>query len=343
MATRAFIRQAASTSLLAIAASFFAGVLVSQRRRFSLAGKNAVVTGGARGLGLEIARVLVAKGANVAIVARDDFEIQRALEELRRGCDANTTVIGVACDLLEPGAIETMLHAVRTIFGPIDVLVNNAGSIQVGPLDSMNVDDFEDAMKLHCFAPLRTMLGVRDDMQSRGGGRIANIASIGGVVAVPHLMPYSASKFALMGLSQGMRAELARDDILVSTIAPGLMRTGSPRRAFFKGNHEREYAWFAISDSLPLLSVSSGSAARRIVRALEKGEPHVVIGLPAKLAALANGLAPGLVARALTVANAALPAGDDPRARAGFESESALVPSRLTRLSEQAAMRNNEL
>jgi short-subunit dehydrogenase len=126
-------------------------------------------------------------------------------------------------------------------------------------------------------------------MRERGGGRVANIASIGGLVAVPHLLPYSASKFALVGLSQGMHAELAREGILVSTIAPGLMRTGSPRNALFKGAREQEYAWFAISDSLPLLSMSATRAARRIVQAIERGEARVVLGLPAKIAALAAG------------------------------------------------------
>jgi short-subunit dehydrogenase len=219
--------------------------------------------------------------------------------------------------------------------------VNDAGAIQVGPLAAMTFADFEDAMRLHFFAPLQIILGVRDEMRARGGGRIANVSSIGGLVSVPHLLPYSASKFALVGLSQGMTAELARDRILVCTVAPGLMRTGSPRRALFKGDREKEYAWFAISDSLPLLSTPSDRAARRIVRALERGEPRVVIGLPAKVAAIANGLAPGLVTRALTVANALLPGGTDPRERPGFDSASPWAPSILTTLTERAAARNN--
>ncbi|HSY25825.1 MAG TPA: SDR family oxidoreductase [Polyangiaceae bacterium] len=121
--------------------------------------------------------------------------------------------------------------------GPIDVLVNNAGLIEVGPLDSNTEEDFQTAMRVHCFGPLRLMLGLRDDMRRRGGGRIANIASIGGIVAVPHFLPYSTSKFALMGLSEAMRAELARERIFVSTIAPGLMRTGSPLHAQSKGKY----------------------------------------------------------------------------------------------------------
>lgn len=317
--------------------------LMRRLRRYSLAGKNALVTGGSRGLGLEVARILVERGAHVAIVARDAAEIDRALDDLRdRALDFGTKVVGIPCDLASGASISAMLERARHALGPIDVLVNNAGVIQVGPLDAMTIGDFETATKIHCFAPLRTMLGVRNDMKSRGGGRIANIASIGGIVAVPHLMPYSMSKFALMGLSQGMHAELASDGIVVSTIAPGLMRTGSPRQAKFKGDHQKEHAWFTVSDSLPILSMSSRRAARKIVQALEYGEAHLILGAPAKVAATAHGLFPGLMARAMSVANALLPKGRDSRTRFGAEFEGTL-PSIVTYATDQAALRNNEV
>jgi len=190
----------------------------------------------------------------------DATEIERAVAELRGRTRLGGRVVGACCDLQDPTAIDTMLDVVRTELGPIDVLVNNAGMIEVGPLEAMTIDDFEQAMQLHCFAPLRTMLAVKDTMRVRGGGRIANIASIGGLVSVPHLLPYSTSKFALVGLSRGMQEALARDCIRVTTVTPGLMRTGSPRNAAFKGSHRREFAWFALADSLPLLSVNSERA-----------------------------------------------------------------------------------
>lgn len=327
-----------------LVASLLTGVWLERRRRlFSLKGKNVLVTGGSRGLGLELARLMARKGASVAIVARDQAALAGAVEDLIAArADPTARVVAHACDLRDPIALEAMLADVRLQLGPVDVLVNNAGSIQVGPLAAMNCDDFEQAMQLHCFAPLRTMLSLRDEMRARGGGRVANIASVGGLVAVPHLLPYSVSKFALVGLSKGMRAELAADRIVVSTIAPGLMRTGSPRRALFKGDHRKEYAWFAIADSTPVLSMSSRRAARRIVRAIEHGESEVVLGAPAKLAALASALVPSVLARVLTAVNALLPRGTDPRPRLGFESESALAPSVLTALSERAAARNNQ-
>lgn len=312
--------------------------------RYDLRGKTALVTGGSRGLGLEIARVLVVRGANVVLLARDEAELDNAVLDLHdRRRDDSVHVAGHRCDLSDSASIRATLDTVRQKHGPVDVLVNNAGMIQVGPLDAMTLDDFDAAMQLHFAAPLRMSLWLRDEMRERGGGRIANIASIGGVVSVPHLLPYSASKFALMGLSQGLRSELARDNIFVSTIAPGLMRTGSPRQALFKGDHEKEYAWFKIADSLPLLSVSSARAAERIVRAIERGEAYVLIGLPAKLAALAAGIAPAVVSQLMAATNALLPDDPDPDSRRGFESESPITRSAITELTDRAAVSNNEV
>jgi len=309
--------------------------------KYDFRDKNVLITGGSRGLGLEISRLLVVRGAHLALVAREPDELERALTELH-ALNGDARLVGETCDVSDGQAIDGMLARVQQRLGGIDVLINDAGIIQVGPLDAMTIEDFERAMKVHYFAPLRTMLGARDGMRARGGGRIANIASIGGVVSVPHLLPYSASKFALVGLSQGMRAELAKDEILVTTVAPGLMRTGSPRQAEIKGKHRSEYAWFAISDSLPGLSMSAERAARKIVGALERGQPMLTLGLPAKVAALANGVAPNLVTHALTWANALLPRGSDKTTRKGFASASKWVPSPLTVLTQRAEVRNNE-
>ena len=186
---------------------------------------------------------------------------------------------------------------------------------------------------------------VVDGMRRRGAGRIVNITSIGGKCAVPHLLPYCASKFALVGWSEGLRAELLKDGVYVTTIVPGLMRTGSPRNATFKGQHRKEYAWFSIADSLPITSMNADRAARRIVRACINGESEVTLGWQAKLAAMLHGLCPGLSSELAAGANWMLPreGGIGTEGRPERDSESALVPSSLTRLSDEAARQNNEL
>ena len=124
------------------------------------------------------------------------------------------------------------------------------------------------------------------------------------------------------------------------------MRTGSPRNAYFKGQHRREYAWFTISDSLPVLSIRADYAARKILEACRRGSARLLLGPQAKAAALLNELFPGATAALLAMANRWLPspAGTGPTGSfAGHESQSALAPSRVTRLNERAAARNNQL
>src|SRR5204862_3041411 len=113
-------------------------------------------------------------------------------------------------------------------------------------------------------------------MRQREKGRIVNIASIGGKIGIPHLVPYCVGKFALVGYSQGLRAELENNGVVVTTVCPGLMRTGSARKAFFKGQSEAEYAWFKISDSLPLLTISAEKAARDILHACQRGDAQAI-------------------------------------------------------------------
>jgi short-subunit dehydrogenase len=140
-----------------------------------------------------------------------------------------------------------------------------------------------------------------------------------------------------------MRAELVQDGIYVTTVCPGLMRTGSPRHALFKGNHQAEYAWFTIGDSLSVSSISAESAARQILRAFTRGDAEVTISPQAKLLALVHGVAPGLVQEALGVVARFLPARTASRATVpGKDAESAWAPSMLTRQSDDAARRNNE-
>jgi short-subunit dehydrogenase len=238
-----------------------------------------------------------------------------------------------------------MVRIVRDKFGQIDVLVNNAGVIQVGPFDVMTLEDYELAMNVHFWGPLYTTLAVLPEMRKRGEGRIVNISSIGGKIAVPHLLPYCASKFALVGFSEGMRAELLKDGVAVTTVCPGLMRTGSPRNALFKGKHRAEYAWFAISDSLPVTSISAERAASQIVDACRRGDAELIITAQAELAVKFHGLFPGVTTDILGLINRFLPGpnGIGTKVAKGRDSSSALVSSPLTLLSQLAAARNNEM
>ena len=134
----------------------------------------------------------------MALLARDQNQLDKARDELvRTGGDVFT----ISCDLLERAQVETAVQKVVNHFGGLDVLINNAGIIEVGPLDHMQRESFERALNVHFWAPLDLTIKAIPHLRRSGNGRIVNIASIGGKVAVPHLAPYCASKFALVGLS----------------------------------------------------------------------------------------------------------------------------------------------
>src|SRR3954462_14397867 len=311
-------------------------------RRIDFAGRVVVITGGSRGLGLVLARQLAAEGARLCLLARNENELARAAEQFPPGSEVMT----VRCDVRRRADVRAAIDAILDRWSVIDVLINNAGIIQVGPLEHMTTGDFENAMATHFWGPLHLMFEIVPAMRRRGFGRIVNISSIGGRVAVPPLAPYCASKFALAGLSDAVRTELDQYGIRVTTVAPGLMRTGSPVNASVKGKHEAEYAWFAISDSLPGLTVSAENAARQIIDACRYGDPELTITLPAKLAIIANHLAPGAVANAMIAANSLLPGPSDGHgdsSKRGGESTSKWAPSAATVLTDKAAVVNNEV
>ena len=335
-------RQSAALAIGAVALGSWA-IRQARTRSYSFAGKVCLITGGSRGLGLVMARQICADGGRVALLARDVDELTRAHDELSaNGCD----VAAIPCDLLDRAQTEEAVRTVVRHFGSVDVLINNAGIIEVGPLEHMTREDFERAMQLHLWAPFTLMSEVIPLMRRRGGGRIVNITSIGGKIAVPHLAPYCASKFALVGLSDSMRSELAGDNILVTTVAPGMMRTGSHVNAQFKGKHAEEFAWFATANSMPGISMNAERAARKILDACRRGQPELTLTLAARAAIMGNAVFPNVTGRMLRVVGRLLPRATDASGdtlRTGGESRSRkLTPVWLTALADRAIARNNE-
>jgi len=318
----------------------------NRRGSYELTGRTVLVTGGSRGLGLILARHAVAEGARVAICARDEQELARARQDLLDYGGAEASVLALSRDLTNAEEVRSLVTEVENRLGGIDVLINNAGIILGGPLENMDARDFEDSMNTHFWAPFHAMQAVLPGMKQRGEGRIVNISSLGGKVAIPHLTAYSASKFALVGLSEGFRAELNQYGIYVTTVCPGLLRTGSPGHAEIKGQHKKEYAWFSIADAMPGFTMNAEQAARRIWNATRRGDGELILSLPAKLLAAFHGLLPGTTVDVLAWVNRALPATGESAAanerRLGYESETPLTRSFLTTLTKQAARRNNE-
>ncbi len=340
-------KKSKSNSLLTNAMYVVAGLYVARKlyktlTKLNVSNKVVLITGGSRGLGLVLARQLADMQAKVVICGRDEKALSKAGKDLAGRTEHTLTVV---CDITNKTQVKRMVKEVEEKIGRVEILINNAGMIQVGPMDAMKEEDYEKAMQTHFWGPFYVMNAVIPSMIENKKGRIVNIVSIGGKLSVPHLLPYAASKFALSGLSEGFTTELSSKNIKVTTVYPGLMRTGSPRNIDVKGKHEKEYAWFKISDSLPLLSMNAERVAKKIIKAMRRGEKTLTLSLPAKLGDALHSIAPNLTLSLFDLANRLLPDADngDGKEQKGHESESQASTSLLTKMTERAEKKYNQL
>jgi len=259
-------------------------------------GKTVLITGGSRGLGLCLGRELVQAGARVAICSRHQAELQGAARELQ--------AFHRVCDVSVPEQVDDLVARVRANLGPIDVLVNNAGIIMVGPLQDMTLQQFRACMDTNFWGMVHPTLAVLGEVQA-----VLNVTSIGGRVTVPHLLPYCCAKAATVAFSEGLRMEMPHLKVL--TAVPGLMRTGSYDNALFRGQQALEYGWFSLSSSLPGITMDAPRAARQLLRALARGRNEHRVTLAAELLARGHGLLPELFNDAMRIFTTLVMPGPD--------------------------------
>lgn len=335
----------ASVAAFGIGGICLAFVRVKRRKTLKRLGGNVVlITGSSRGLGLAMAEEFGRHGTNLVLTARNSEELERARELLQqKGIDPARILI-VTADLRIAKEAELLIHRATEHFGRIDILVNNAGVITAGPVENQTIQNFNDVMDANFFSGVHCSLSVLPQMLSRGNGMIVNVASIGGKVAVPHLLPYTASKFAVVGFSQGLHAELRSKGIHVLTVCPGLMRTGSHLNALFSGDAAREYRWFSLLANLPGLSTTAQHAARRIVEAVLSRAAEIAITPQAMLASRFSQTVPGLTTWLMSRTNRLLPnpVDDGSEVHRGAEVRNLeLIPA--SRIGWSAAQRYNQV
>lgn len=302
----------------------------------------ALVVGASRGLGLLIAKELIERGYTVHGCARDEAE----LAEAARQC--GPAYLPRVCDTRDFDAISAWVDSI----GRVDVAMHVAGVIQVGPVDTMTLGHFHEAIDTMLWGPVHLALAVLPAMRSAGRGRLGIVSSVGGKVSVPHLVPYSTAKFGAVGLAEGLSADLAGSGVTVTSATPGLMRTGGHLAARFTGDATADFAWFAPGASLPGVSVSAERAARRIVDGVLRGRPTVELTPLAFVGSRVHGLAPATTVRMMGVVSRLLPDADDrdPDTRAAPSESGASARGRLSSrvvealsvLGQRAARRTNQ-
>jgi len=350
-AAAAGVTAIAGLAVLAVGAAAAVSAIKRQqsshiaKKQSRLQGKVVLITGGSRGLGLAMAEEFASLGATLVLAARNEEELIRAKEQLVHllAIEADR-ILTIPCDVRNPEEVDALVAKATDAFGKIDILVNNAGIITAGPVEQQTRETYHDVMNTNFFASVYTVTALMPQMLARRSGTIVNIASIGGKVSVPHMLPYSASKFAEVGFSQGLHAELRSKGIRVLTVCPWLMRTGSHLNALYTGDRSREYRWFSLLATTPGISVSARYAARRIVKGVLRGEGEIAISPMAILASRLGPLLPGLTTHAMTASNYLLPhqaPGEDKPIKGSESRERELLPA--STIGMKAAKRYNQL
>lgn len=333
-------KKTLSTGLALTAAGLYYSSLLNDR---NFSGKTVLITGGSRGLGLSLAWNFLDRGASdVTLIARNEKELERAREILIRQFPEARIFIQV-CDVTDGKQLAHTLDQAMINMKKIDILVNNAGAMLVAPFTSTDLVDFESLMKLHLYAVVNATQLILPYFKQSGGGQILNICSMGGKVAVPHMISYDASKFALAGFSQGVAAELAPLNISVTTAYPLPMRTGSPIQAVFKGDHEKEFKWFQTIDNLPLLSIGADAAAKKILDGLADKKTEVLLAPIAKIRNIFAAIFPETFNAFMTFVANRLPKGDSMVRRTGFESSNEFKKSLLLKPLQAQAEKSEEM
>lgn len=314
----------------------------------------AVVMGASRGLGLLVCQELLERGYTVYGCARDEHELLGAERILAAAVPGGRFLTRV-CDVRDEAAVTAVVDEVAASPEPIEVAIHVAGVIQVGHADTVTLGHFHDAVDTMLWGPVHLALAVLPHMRDAGHGRIGVVSSVGGLVAVPRLVPYSVAKFGAVGLAEGLYAELAGTGVTVTAVTPGLMRTGGHTHARFVDDAVTDYAWFAPLASLPGLSISAERAARRIVSGVVAGSPTVELTPLTILGRRVHGLAPATTIRAMGLVSRLLPgphgSAPDPMSPAAPAVDGSTARGRLSSrvvdglsvLGDRAARRNNEV
>ena len=184
-------------------------------------GKNVIITGGSSGIGKVTAKLLSREGANVFIIARDQQKLDQTLRELTaEGSNPHSQYVALSADVTKYEEVEAAIAAIVETGGAPDILINSAGIARPGHFEELPLSAFRAQMDTNCFGTVNMVKGVLPHMVARGRGHIVNISSMGGVIGAFGYTAYAASKFAVYGFTEALRAEMKPRGIVVSLVLP---------------------------------------------------------------------------------------------------------------------------
>jgi NAD(P)-dependent dehydrogenase (short-subunit alcohol dehydrogenase family) len=312
--------------------------LIKEITKYNLAGKVILITGGSRGLGLALARQLAARGAKLAICARSADKLELIRQELEQ---LGTEVIAMPVDVTERDQVDTMINDIITRYGRLDVLINNAGIVQIDPELTLSTEDYEQAMQTNFWAPLYTIHAALPHFREQGEGKIVNITSVGARTNIPRKLSEKEKKFVAVGLSEALVKELKKDNIDVVTVMPDLLPTGVPKNITVRKNYDVEYAWFKLANASPGLEKRVEAEAQKIIRVLEYGHSEPVLSLSGKLATIVKRIAPPWVNAMIVVTDKFLPgAATGSQSKQNIPVQLPQTPQGL--LPEKSQVKNNK-
>ena len=251
--------------------------------------KTVLVTGGSSGIGLAFARHVIKLGATAVLVARR----ASVLEEARAALLAETSVPAARVEILalDVSAEDDVTRELTALMArlPIDILVNNAGVVLPGRFLDLPPAEFRRMMDINYFGAVHMCRTILPQMIARGRGHVLNVSSLAGVIGIYGYTPYAASKFALSGFSQALRAEMWPHGVRVSVCLPP--DTDTPQLAF--ENQHKPAETRAIAGAVKTLSADQVAAA--MARGLERNDYEIYPDIASRVSALAQGVVPGVV------------------------------------------------
>ena len=237
---------------------------------FALEGRNALVTGGGKGLGRTMAQGLAEAGANVAVASREEGACTIAAKEIEEA--TGRRAIAGRLDVSDKASVDAVVKKVSDVFGSVDILVNNSGATWGTPFEEMALDNWEKVVKVNLTGTFLMCQAVVPLMRAKGWGRIINVASVAGLVGSPEFMQaagYSASKGGIIALTKELAVKLARHGIVVNAMAPGFFSTKMSRVLIERyGNQIRANVPLGrtgVEDDLKGVTVFLASEASRYV------------------------------------------------------------------------------